>query len=312
MMKRKVLIFATIFFTVVVGAHEAPTQALKRQDGSLIDYYLLNKSDASPSDTLLLILQGSDCNSVLQVESIFSNLKNVWPEADLLLIEKYGITRELAFSSDAERSDCPHAYIQNDSPKQRVSDIKAVLREVRRDFAYPRFIVVGGSEGALVANLLAAEINTIDATVAFNGGGQMFVDDVLHSIGAGAANSEESVEAAQGFLGFSNHVLNSEPSDLQVSGHGYHWWYQMLSIDQLEILKEVNTPLLLIQGGRDSSVSPAKVSEMIESLRQVQKNNIEFIAYENLDHTFNDSLGLSHRKSVVEDIHTWLDSTLNQ
>ena len=310
MMKRKVLIFATIFFTVVVGAHEAPTQTLKRQDGSLVDYYLLNKSDASPSDTLLLILQGSDCNSVLQVESIFSNLKNVWPEADLLLIEKYGITRELVFNTDVERPDCPQAYIQNDSPKQRVSDIKAVLREVRRDFAYPRFIVVGGSEGALVANLLAAEINTIDATVAFNGGGQMFVDDVLHSIDAGAANSEEAVEAAQGFLGFSNHVLNSEPSDLQVSGHGYHWWYQMLSIDQLEILKEVNTPLLLIQGGRDSSVSPDKVSEMIESLRKAQKNNIDFLPYENLDHTFYDEQEVSHQSEVVEDIRQWLKSKL--
>ena len=310
MKKPTIIIFVMTLFTASISAHEASTQTLTRQDGSLIDYYLLNKSDASPSDTLLLILQGSDCNSVLQVESIFSNLKNVWPVADLLLIEKYGITRELAFSSDAERSDCPHAYIQNDSPKQRVSDIKAVLREVRRDFAYPRFIVVGGSEGALVANLLAAEINTIDATVAFNGGGQMFVDDVLHSIGAGAANSEESVEAAQGFLGFSNHVLNSEPSDLQVSGHGYHWWYQMLSIDQLEILKEVNTPLLLIQGGRDSSVSPDKVSEMIESLRKAQKNNIDFLPYENLDHTFYDEQEVSHQSEVVEDIRQWLKSKL--
>lgn len=310
MMKRTMIFFVMTLFAVSVSAHEAPTQTLTRQNGSLIDYYLLNQSGDDRSDTLLLILQGSDCNSVLQVESIFSNFKNVWPEADLLLIEKYGITRELVFSSDLERPDCPQAYIQNDSPKQRISDIKAVLREVRSDFSYPRLIVVGGSEGALVANLLAAEINTIDATVAFNGGGQMFVDDVLHSIEAGAANSEEAVEAAQGFLGFSNHVLNSEPSDLQVSGHGYQWWYQMLSIDQLEVLKEMNTPLLLIQGRRDSSVSPDKVSEMIESLRKAQKNNIDFLPYENLDHTFYDEQEVSHQNEVVEDISQWLKSKL--
>ena len=310
MMKRTMIIFAMTLFAVSVSAHEAPTQTLTRQNGSLIDYYLLNQSGDDRSDTLLLILQGTDCNSVLQVESIFSNFKNVWPEADLLLIEKYGITRELVFSSDLERPDCPQAYIQNDSPKQRVSDIKAVLREVRSDFSYPRLIIVGGSEGALVANLLAAEINTIDATVAFNGGGQMFVDDVLHSIEAGAANSEEAVEAAQGFLGFSNHVLNSEPSDLQVSGHGYQWWYQMLSIDQLEVLKEMNTPLLLIQGGRDSSVSPDKVTEMIESLRKAQKKNIDFLPYGNLDHTFYDEQEVSHQNEVVEDISQWLKSKL--
>lgn len=310
MMKRKLLIFAMILFAVSVSALEVPTQTLTRQDGSLIDYYLLSQSDDDRSDTLLLILQGSDCNSVLQVESIFSNFKNVRPEADLLLIEKYGITRELAFSSDAERTDCPQAHIRNDSPKQRVSDIKAVLREVRSDFSYPRLIVVGGSEGALIANLLAAELNTIDATVAFNGGGRMFVDDVLHSIRASAVSSEAAEEAAQEFLGFSKHVLNSEPSDLQVSGHGYQWWYQMLSIDQLEILKEVNTPILLIQGGRDSSVSSAKVSEMIETLRKAQKNNIDFTPYENLDHTFYDEQKVSHQRDVVEDIRQWLKNKL--
>lgn len=84
----------------------------------------------------------------------------------------------------------------------------------------------------------------------------------------------------------------------------------MLSIDQLEILKEVNTPLLLIQGGRDSSVSPDKVSEMIESLRKAQKNNIDFLPYENLDHTFYDEQEVSHQSEVVEDIRHWLKSKL--
>jgi|TARA_A100001015_G_scaffold321474_1_gene452417 pimeloyl-ACP methyl ester carboxylesterase len=186
----------------------------------------------------------------------------------------------------------------------------AGIRFLPSDFAYPRLIVLGGSEGAPVANLLAAELNTIDATVAFNGGGRMFIDDVLHSIRTGAASSEEAAKAAQGFLGFSNHVLSSEPSDLEVSGHGYRWWHQMLSIDQLNVLKAVNTPLLVIQGGLDTSVSPDEVNEMIESLRKVQKDNIDFIPYENLDHTFNDEQEVSHQDEVVEDIRQWLKSKL--
>jgi len=310
MLKCRIFIFAFGFFSVCATALEIPTQTLKRPDGSVIDFYLLNKSDESPSDTLLLILQGSDCNSVLKVESIFSDFRYVWPAADLLLVEKYGITRELEYSSDSERPDCPQTYLRNDSPKQRVSDAKAVLKAVLSDFAYPRLIVLGGSEGAPVANLLAAELNTIDATVAFNGGGRMFIDDVLHSIRTGAASSEEAAKAAQGFLGFSNHVLSSEPSDLEVSGHGYRWWHQMLSIDQLNVLKAVNTPLLVIQGGLDTSVSPEKVNEMIESLRKAQKNNIDFIPYGNLDHTFNDEQEVSHQDEVVEDIRQWLKSKL--
>lgn len=78
----------------------------------------------------------------------------------------------------------------------------------------------------------------------------------------------------------------------------------------LFVLKEVNTPILLIQGGRDSSVSSAKVSEMIETLRKAQKNNIDFTPYENLDHTFYDEQKVSHQRDVVEDIRQWLKNKL--
>ena len=61
-----------------------------------------------------------------------------------------------------------------------------------------------------------------------------------------------------GFKGFAEHVLNSKPFELEVSGHGYHWWQQMLSLDQLDTLKNIKSPLLIIQGGRDTSVSPQK------------------------------------------------------
>lgn len=285
------------------------THTVSRDDGSFISYYLVQH--AHDTDTRLLILQGSDCNSVLNIDSILTEYKNVWPEADVLLIEKYGINRKLKYSTDPARKDCPAQYLEKDSPAQRVADIETVLDIVRKDGQYKKFTLLGGSEGAVIANLVTAAVDYIDATVAFNGGGRWFIDDVSHSIAVKHNNPEEARKEIDGFKGFAEHVLNSKPFELDVSGHGYHWWHQALSIDQLDTLKKVKSPLLIIQGGMDTSVSPQKTDEMMLRLKELGKSNIKYRRYEALDHGLKNSDGKSLRKEVISDINIWLRSKLD-
>lgn len=307
-MKSRIISVILIFLTLSTYADSREVESLTAQriDGSKINYYLFDQSQKLSSDTLLLILQGSSCNSVLQIESIFSDYKDVWPKTDLLLIEKYGIDKELSYNSDAERKDCPIQYFQKDSPGQRIIDINIVINTVRKDRKYSKFIVLGGSEGAVIANLLSASIDYVDATISFNGGGRWFIDDVLHNIASQYENSDEARESIEGFKGFSEHVLNSKPFSLEVSGHGYNWWHQMLSIDQLDVLQKINSPLLIVQGGIDLSVSPKKVDEMILESRESGKENIDYLTYEKLDHGFNSADGQSERKKVIADMKAWL------
>lgn len=308
-MKVLLIFFGFLFLTSSVNSQEIMTRTASRDDGSFISYYLVQH--LHDTDTLLLILQGSDCNSVLKIESILTEYKNVWPEADVLLIEKYGINRKLKYSKDAERKDCPAQYLEKDNPTQRVADIKAVLGIVRKDGQYKKLILLGGSEGAVIANLVSADIDSIDATIAFNGGGRWFIDDVSHSIAVKHNNPDEARKEIDDFKGFAEHVLNSKPFELDVSGHGYHWWQQMLSIDQLDILQNVKSPLLIIQGGMDTSVSPQKTDEMMQRLKELGKNNIEYRRYEALDHGFKDSDGENQRNEVVSDMNSWLKTNLS-
>ncbi|KMY39931.1 MULTISPECIES: alpha/beta hydrolase family protein [Aeromonas] len=308
-MKVLLMFFGFLFLTSSVNSQEIMTRTASRDDGSPISYYLVQH--AHGADTLLLILQGSDCNSVLKIESILTEYENVWPEADVLLIEKYGINRKLKYSSDPARKDCPAQYLEKDSPAQRVADIKAVLDTVRKDGQYKRFILLGGSEGAVIANLVTADVDYIDATIAFNGGGRWFIDDVSHSIAVKHKNPEEARKEIDDFKGFAEHVLNNEPFELDVSGHGYHWWQQMLSIDQLDTLKKVKSPLLIVQGGMDTSVSPQKTDELVQRLKELGKNNIEYRRYEALDHGFKDSDGENQRNEVVSDMNSWLKTNLS-
>ncbi|HEH9406322.1 TPA: dienelactone hydrolase family protein [Aeromonas bestiarum] len=307
-MKIRAIFLLLLFLTFTSNAEDITTRTASRDDGSHISYYLAQHSDKS--DTLLLILQGSDCNSMLKIDSIFSDYKYVWPEADVLLVEKYGIDSKLKYSTDSARKDCPALYLEKDNPAQRVADIKVVLDTVRKDGQYKTFILLGGSEGAVIANLMSADVDYIDATISFNGGGRWFIDDVSHSIAAEHKNIETARKEIDGFKGFAEHVLNSKPFELEVSGHGYHWWQQMLSIDQLDTLKKVKSPLLIIQGGIDTSVSPQKTDEMMQRLKELGKSNIEYRRYEALDHGFKNSNGKSLRKEVVSDMNIWLQSKL--
>ncbi len=307
-MQVRTIFLLLLMLTCSISATEIMTRTASRDDGSPISYYLVQH--AHDTDTLLLILQGSDCNSVLKIESILTEYKNVWPEADVLLIEKYGINRKLKYSKDAERKDCPAQYLEKDNPAQRVADINTVLDIVRKDGQYKKLILLGGSEGAVIANLASADIDSIDATIAFNGGGRWFIDDVSHSIEVQHKNPAAARKEVDDFKGFTEHVLHSKPFELDVSGHGYHWWQQMLSIDQLNTLKKVKSPLLIIQGGMDTSVSPQKTDKMMQRLKELGKNNIEYRRYEELDHGLKDSDGKSLRKEVIRDINIWLRSKL--
>ncbi|MFQ2559543.1 alpha/beta hydrolase family protein [Aeromonas caviae] len=297
-----------LMLTCSISATEIMTRTVSRDDGSFISYYLVQHPH--DTDTLLLILQGSDCNSVLKIELILTEYKNVWPEADVLLIEKYGINRKLKYSTDPACKDCPAQYLEKDNPAQRVADINTVLDIVRKDGQYKKLILLGGSEGAVIANLASADIDSIDATIAFNGGGRWFIDDVSHSIEVKHKNPAAARKEVDDFKGFTEYVLHSKPFELDVSGHGYHWWQQMLSIDQLDTLKKVKSPLLIVQGGMDTSVSPQKTDELVQRLKELGKNNIEYRRYEALDHGLKDSDGKSLRKEVIRDINIWLRSKL--
>ena len=304
------LTLLSFFPHVIADKNDIVPFSENRPDKTKILYYLLKPSNITDSNSLLLILQGSDCNSVLRIDSIQSKFRTVWPAADLLLVEKIGIDNALPYSTDVDRRDCPRTYLRRDSPKQRVEDIRLVLNKIRRQNNYSTIIVIGGSEGAFVANLLASSVNYIDATISFNGGGRWFVDDVLHSMKSAITSEDELNDAIKEFQSFTDSVADTPPSDRVVSGHGYHWWREALSIDQYSVLMDVETPLLIVQAGRDKQVSPAKVEAMIKALKSAGKENIEYLVYEDLDHFFYRTDGKRRLNVVIEDMKTWLDTKL--
>ncbi|BEM12986.1 alpha/beta hydrolase [Serratia marcescens] len=276
---------------------------LPREDGSSIHYYLDAAVPGQSSAALLVILQGSDCNSVRHIRLV-TPMRQVLPAADLLMVEKYGIDDTLPYREEVPRQDCPDAFVQHDTPQRRVSDVTQVLQAVSVRNGYQKVAVLGGSEGAVIANLVTASSGLVDATLAFSGGGRWFIDDVRHSV-ADAPKEEKA-----GLNAFLQQVLTAPPFPLNASDHGYAWWHGMLNIDQLATLRSIKTPVLIVQGDQDRAVSPGAVGKMIAELRADGKTNITYLNYPALDHVMRRENGESEMTRVVADMRAWLEKQL--
>lgn len=293
----------------VVGSQayaQAQPHELARADGSTIHYYV--QPAIAPQEgvqELLLIVQGSDCNSVAHKKVVWETLAKARPQAQVLAVEKYALTAALPDSDDPERSDCPTDYIQRDQPQQRVADLDAVLKQLQSQTRYDKLFALGGSEGAVIVHLLAAQTSHLDAAISFNGGGRWFQDDVLYSASIQempAADKQTMLDGLGEFLRQARAGL-----DTQMSGHGRDWWQQMLNLDQAEVLRRIAIPTLVIQSGRDTSVSPQAAVQMVA---QVDNPHVVWRSYPELDHVMTQADGSSAMPQVVGDIAQWL-SQLN-
>lgn len=119
---------------------------LPREDGSSIHYYLDAAVPGQSSAALLVILQGSDCNSVRHIRLV-TPMRQALPAADLLTVEKYGIDDTLPYREEVPRQDCPDAFVQHDTPQRRVSDVTQVLQAVIARNGYQKVAVLGAAKG---------------------------------------------------------------------------------------------------------------------------------------------------------------------
>lgn len=293
------------------GESVPKASAIDRDDGSSIRYYLEFANGRGASDCLLLALQGSDANSVRKVAAI-DRVRKIRPDADLLTIEKYGITDDLPYSEASERGDCPKDYLLRDNPRQRADDAMRVLESLRARYGYRKIAVIGGSEGSIVAALLASRAPYVDAAILFGGGGRWFRDDVLQTLRSSPMSADELKKNIDGFNQFADYVVSSkEPFALAMGDHGYSWWKEMLSIDHQKTIGSISAPVLVAQGGLDTAASPDAAKAMASALAAEGKKNITFLFYPDKNHSLGFSDGDGSSDKPLADMQAWLEKALS-
>ena len=167
-------------------------------------------------------------------------------------------------------------------------------------------MALGGSEGAVVANLLASHSRNVDATIAFNGGGQWFLNDMLHSLASEPVPAAQRRAAEQGLRSFAR-VLASPPQAMNTSGHGHRgaacWnWTSSRRCDA--------GPVLILQGRRRRLCVAAGNAVHGGAPAAAGNRNIDYRAYPGLDHAMTGPDGISRMPEVVDDMAAWLRRTL--
>nr|WP_313372390.1 prolyl oligopeptidase family serine peptidase [Brucella intermedia] len=296
---------ASYTFAASADAAHIEAEFVARPDGSQIIYYLDRLGRHPARKSLLVLIQGSDCNSVIYNPTI-RRFANAYPEADRLMVEKYGIDEKLPYDLNVERSDCPASYLDNDNPRQRVQDLDRVISKLVATEGYEKVVTIGGSEGALIGNMLAARSANINATVAINGGGRWFLDDILYNIDTSESPAEEKTVSKQGIRGLFRAISENAKFNVAGSDHGQVWWKTVFAIDQQAELAATTTPVLVIQGGIDKSVSPFAANRLVDELRKSGHGNIEYQFYPELDHGLTNVEGVNQSAKVIGDIAEWL------
>lgn len=270
-----------------------------REDQSAITYYLKKSPDAR---NLAVILQGSDCNSIYNNQFVLDNFADLTSETDTLLVEKYGITQNLSYTN-GERQDCPKAYLDHDSMAQRVRDYAQVLEKLKDH--YDNIYLIGDSEGAVVAALLSAQLDYVDATITMNGGGQYFLDDIYFFIEK-SVPAEHHEEAKESFKESLQAVLDGQSEDY-LSEHGKKWWQAATNIDFQQALENSQNKILVIQTLNDDNVNWEGAVDMS---KRIQSDQVEFHFIDGQNHYFENEKGERSAEALRTIIQNWLAKVL--
>ncbi|UCF21281.1 MAG: alpha/beta fold hydrolase [Gemmatimonadota bacterium] len=185
-----------------------------------------------------------------------------------------------------------------------VSDVGSAVAYLRgrREIAADRIGLVGHSEGAIIAPMVAAE-DTQLAAVALMAGTATPLDSVIMEqiVGAALAAGGDSTELAESRKSIQKLVKairageGLEDADLPIGlkmlGSNEKWLREHIEHDPLATIQRVRAPVLIVNGGQDVQVSPEHARRLGSALAMVEHPDYEVKIFPELNHLFAASRG---------------------
>jgi len=266
--------------------------ALERPDGSRIGYYL-ERRRARGREPLLLMLQGSGCDSVTRNARLPWMAARLAPRHAVLTIDKYGV------APDADGATCSAEHWRGNTLQQRVQDALQVVAALRRERWWNRELVLfGGSEGGAVAAMLAPLAPETRAVIIWSSGIGLPLGDMIRS----ALPPPMAAEAVRVFA----EARANPTGDRQWAGASYRWWADAVDLVPARALLQTPAPVLLIHGARDASAPVASARAARDLLAAGGKANAVYREYEGYDHFMVDVAGSDRRAEVLDAAALWL------
>jgi len=237
-------------------------------------YYAFDLSgNKSKIDTLIFFISGSGCSSVKnRFPNYFFPLNGI--PATVYILQKRGII-------DGQSSEnCSADFFETDFFDQTLNDQQEFILEkiAETNSTYKNIVIIGASEGSIVASKIAE--NNSDITH-------------LGLIGSGGASLRTDLEilSKKQLLFFFTIKWNlkavaNDPDSLtkKAWGHSHKYWSSILDVDLREILPKLDIPIIIAMGEKDKSVPVESLEELRKIFREQGKKNLFINIYPKANH----------------------------
>ncbi|MDO5643843.1 MAG: alpha/beta hydrolase, partial [Paracoccus sp. (in: a-proteobacteria)] len=274
----------------IVALAEPQRFETPRSDGSVI-HWTLDRPEADQAAGILLLAQGSGCQSVERNANL-ALTRAAFPSFAALMVEKYGVAPGDDPANDHE--DCSETFRHHHTITQRVEDVAAVLAELRgNDWWNGALVLIGGSEGGDVIARLSARVDADAAILISTGGsktfGEMVRQSIMEEMERHAVPENRWPPVDQIF----ERVRANPQSDEVWAGSSFRFWADAIDHRIMDPMLESETRFLLIQGGRDVSTPPELARLVADAFASKGQANLTYWEFPGLDHAMADAQGIS-------------------
>ncbi len=267
-----VLFFLVATFSAILGYTDQDAFSLSRQNSySLTGYYSSPENiDVHP---LVILIQGSEKQTVKihhnKIKPLVTSLK-----LGLITLECPGVGTKKV--DDNLFNTC-------DSIDERLSSYHFLIEQLRNNFlpAWNReLILIGISDGGIVAGKLAKEIPEIKALVLIETGGGMKVkDELLISLlrKKRITNAQELEKETHLLKDHFQQIEKNPANELFWNGHTYRFWASIMNQQLFFDIKDLRIPIFLVGNAKSDRVP----IESIDRFASCFGNNLVYKQYEN-------------------------------
>ena len=296
--------------TMTATAQEAEENGIvhmqvQRLNDSYIDVY--HNKPTKDSMPIMIFCQGSGYDS--NTEGFLGVLQLFEDEVVGLAIEKQGVL--LGDAGDRLTQE----YRDHNTVHNRLYDYLRVLAYLRSNIEWcnGEVYLVGGSEGGLLAGMLACYYPNVKGVSIFSFGGGLNFGE------AWPISSGLQVKAEGGTEGEINRRVQEVKDSLQMirgeatfsatysgSDNTYAWWNSIIDLRLENCLLDLEIPIYLAQGSLDVMAPPISAKRLHESFMKEGKTNLLYKEHEGYDHGFKDEAGKSLLVQVIMEGIEWI------
>jgi predicted esterase len=299
---KKIILIAFLIFLFVSCSYNNFKVFTHNEPNGFTNYYLFERSENNVlNEDLIIYLDGASFHSTLGIKgsilpwksfSLAHKLQKELPNKfDLLVPDKMNINTGEDFSEDSLK-------LSYTNLEARVNSAVSSIDEFLVNHKYKNIYLIGFSEGGMILPKVYNTLNNkneISKLVNLSGGGYSYYTLIKNYY------RERGLDTLKVDSVYSDILKNPNSLSKFYMGHPYKQWTDFMKYEPSLEYKNINIPVLILQGSNDENLPVASSLYLKNYLNDLGKKNVTYLELEKMDHSYSDDF-----ESVITIISNWL------